>query len=285
MPELPEVETIKQALTKNIIGKSIKQVIIRNPNLRWSISADLTELEGFKIHQITRRSKYILIECKKNQEVYFVMIHLGMSGVLRVLERPEIAIAKHDHFELVFKADKSDANISLVLNDPRRFGSVFKTSSPMEHFLLKKLAPEPLSDDFNSAYFCSILNKSKSPIKQFLMNSQKVVGVGNIYANEVLFKCKLHPQVLANSLNTSKSTEILQAIKQTLQQAIELGGTTIKDFKNTAGKPGYFAQKLLVYGRENEPCKICSTKITKIVLNQRTSYFCPKCQKTPKLPR
>jgi formamidopyrimidine-DNA glycosylase len=278
MPELPEVETTRKGIQPRVEQQTITRFIIRNGRLRWPVEMHLPHtLPGLVVLAVERRGKYILLKTK----VGTLMIHLGMSGNLRILPLGS-AIQKHDHIDIEF------ANGYLLrLNDPRRFGSVLWHDAilgPIEtHKLLVKLAPEPLTDDFNGAYFYEKTRNRKVAIKSLVMNSHVVVGAGNIYANESLFMSQIHPQTQAQLL-TKKQCELLVAnIKKVLQAAIEQGGTTLKDFLSPDGKPGYFVQQLNVYDQVGKPCPNCETLIKRIMLNQRATYFCPKCQKL-KLP-
>ena len=277
MPELPEVETTRKGISPKANKQIIEQFIVRNPNLRWPVDLTLKDkLPGLVIQSIDRRGKYLLLKTKLGT----LMIHLGMSGNLRILPK-EAPIKKHDHVDIVFK------NGYLVrLNDPRRFGSVLwhpaSEGSIEQHKLLAKLAPEPLADAFNGNYFFEKTRNSKVTIKSLVMNSSVAVGAGNIYANESLFMSKIHPQTQACKLSKKQCELLVSNIKKVLEAAIEQGGTTLKDFMSPDGKPGYFVQKLNVYDQQGKPCSICKTPIERIMLNQRASYLCPKCQKKPK---
>lgn len=274
MPELPEVETTKKGITPKANQQTIKAFIVRNPNLRWPVDLNLTKkLPGLVIQSIDRRGKYLLLKTK----IGTLLIHLGMSGNLRVLPENTPAL-KHDHVDIVLE------NGYLVrLNDPRRFGSVLwhpASEGPVEqHKLLAKLAPEPLTDDFNGQYFYEKTRNRKVAIKTLVMNSSVAVGAGNIYANESLFMSKIHPQTTASKLTKKQCEVLVNNIKLVLAAAIEQGGTTLKDFMSPDGKPGYFVQKLNVYDQGGKPCTVCGTTIERIIINQRASYFCPKCQK------
>lgn len=272
MPELPEVETTRRGIVKLIRHKTIKQVIIRQPKLRWQVPLNLiTDLPGSQILQIKRRGKYLLIKTT----VGWIIIHLGMSGSLRVLTQPNHH-QKHDHVDIIFTD-----NSCLRYTDPRRFGSIhWTTQDPLQHPLLKSLGPEPLSSTFNGDYLYEKSRNRTIPIKSFLMNSQVVVGVGNIYANEALFLAQISPLKPAGTLSKRKYQHLSQAIQTVLAQAIHAGGTTLKDFYQSDGKPGYFKQKLNIYGKDNQPCPRCAKSIKKIILNQRASYYCPRCQRS-----
>ena len=271
MPELPEVETTCKGIAPHIENNIITKVIVRNRNLRWPIPTGLnTKLAKQKIISVTRRAKYLLI----NTETGTLIIHLGMSGSLRILSSDE-AVEKHDHFELQFKD-----GICLRLRDPRRFGCVLWTKNdPLEHKLLINLGPEPLDTDFNTELLFEKSRKRKTTIKQFIMDAKIVVGVGNIYASESLFLAGINPKRLAGKITKKNAQDLTTAIKKILKQAIKQGGTTLKDFKSSDGKPGYFQQKLKVYDRKDESCVKCKKPIKQITLGQRSTFYCAICQK------
>lgn len=273
MPELPEVETTRKGIQPNIEGQKIVKLIVRNPNLRWPVDLSLTKtLPGLPILNVGRRGKYLLLETPQGT----ILIHLGMSGNLRVLPIGTLP-QKHDHIDMEF-----ENGFLLRLNDPRRFGAFLwqahENAQALAHPLLAKLGPEPLSDDFTGEYLYKASRNRKVAIKSLVMNSQIVVGAGNIYANESLFLSQIHPQTPASSLTRKQCDTLAANIKNVLADAIEQGGTTLKDFLSPDGKPGYFEQKLNVYGRDHQPCPVCGTLIERIILNQRASYFCPECQ-------
>lgn len=271
MPELPEVETTRRGISPHIENNIITHVIVRNRSMRWPIPFGLnTKLKNQKIVSVSRRAKYLLIKT----DVGSLILHLGMSGSLRIL--PKTApIEKHDHFELQFK----DGNC-LRLRDPRRFGAVlWSKDDPLNHKLLIKLGPEPLDKEFNAELLFEKSRKRKTSIKQFIMDSKIVVGVGNIYASESLFLAGIHPKRLAGKITKKNALYLTIAIKKILKQAIKQGGTTLKDFKSSDGKPGYFQQKLKVYDRKNEACINCKKPIKQITLGQRSTFYCTHCQK------
>jgi len=272
MPELPEVETTRCGITPHIKGKKISQVTIRHYTLRWPIPNDLAStLSGQTVHTIKRRAKYLLFQCDSGS----LIIHLGMSGHLQIVSESD-SIAKHSHLDIQLEDD-----VILRFTDPRRFGAVLWTSEAIEdHPLLNHLGPEPLSNDFSADYLYKITRQRRTTIKTFIMNGQHVVGVGNIYANEALFLAGIHPKKLAEKISKAKADNLVKVIKEVLTKAIEAGGTTLKDFKKSDGKPGYFAQQLHVYGREGEACTQCGTSIKHYKEAQRATYFCPKCQKS-----
>ena len=272
MPELPEVETVRKGLTPLCVGQTIQSINIRQPKLRWPVPEHLTEtLPGLTIKNITRRSKYLLIETDSSGTL---IMHLGMTGICRVLPQ-ETAFAKHDHIIITLSN-----NSSLRFNDSRRFGAILWTDKPLsEHPLLAHLGPEPLSDDFNAEHIIHHTRKRSVAIKNWLMDSKNVVGVGNIYASESLFAAGISPLLPAGNITTDQAKQLVAAVKHILTKAIKAGGTTLRDFKDTAGKPGYFSQNLKVYGRADQPCYQCNTGISKVAIGNRSSFYCPTCQR------
>jgi formamidopyrimidine-DNA glycosylase len=270
VPELPEVETTRAGIAPHVEGKRVRQVIVRDRRLRWPVSAALgRELSGQLIERVRRRGKYLLLETAAGT----CIIHLGMSGSLRIVAQDSPA-EKHDHVDIVLSSGKS-----LRLRDPRRFGCVLWTKrDPEKHKLLASLGPEPLSEDFNADYLKDKAGKRKQAIKTFIMNSKVVVGVGNIYANEALFLSGIRPTRPAGRLSKPRMGLLVDSIKQVLGRAIRAGGTTLRDFVNGDGKPGYFSQQLNVYGRGGKPCINCGTALKEIQLGQRATVYCPKCQ-------
>lgn len=270
MPELPEVETTCRGITPHIEGRSVTKVIVRNKNLRWPVPSRLNStLSGTRIDHVGRRGKYILIYT----ETGCLIMHLGMSGSLSITEA-DTPPRKHDHVDIVF-----DSGQCLRLHDPRRFGSIHWTKDdPLTHKLLATLGPEPLTADFNLEQLWQASRKRRVAIKSFIMDSHIVVGVGNIYASEALFMAGIHPKRAAGRVTRKDYEKLLKAIKSVIRSAIKQGGTTLRDFTQSDGKPGYFKQKLRVYGREGEACTVCHTPIRQIVIGQRASYFCPICQ-------
>lgn len=271
MPELPEVETICRGIAPHIIGQTIKQVLVRQPRLRWTVPETLADdLTGLTINSVTRRAKYLLLATDKGT----LLIHLGMSGRLRILMTEQEA-GKHDHIDFVFTN-----NTVLRFNDPRRFGAVLWTREALtEHKLLKSLGPEPLSEACNGELLFKLSRNRKVPIKSFLMDSHIVVGVGNIYANEALFMAGLLPTRHAGTIDLAAYQRLVECIRVVLQQAIEQGGTTLKDFVNESGQAGYFQQQLRVYGRAGLPCVDCEQPLQEVRLANRTTVFCCVCQK------
>lgn len=271
MPELPEVETTRSGIAPHITGQEVQKVIVRQTKLRWPIPPSLAKiLPGNTIDAVTRRGKYLLFHTESGT----LIIHLGMSGSLRLLDTHQ-ASQKHDHVDIVFSNGQT-----LRLRDPRRFGAVlWTTASPTNHKLLCSLGPEPLTDDFNSEYLFARSRKRKVSIKAFIMDSKVVVGVGNIYASESLFLAGIRPTIATGRISKARCQLLVDAIKRVLTQAIASGGTTLRDFTNGEGKPGYFKQKLHVYGRAGQPCLQCSNAVKHIQQGQRASFYCTHCQR------
>jgi formamidopyrimidine-DNA glycosylase len=269
MPELPEVEVSRLGITPHVEAQLVVEVHIHNPNLRWPVPELVKGLIGQHITQVERRAKYLLL----HSPVGSVILHLGMSGNLRVVPVTE-PLKKHDHIEFHF-----DNGLALRLNDPRRFGACLWQPIDEVHSVFAKLGPEPLTDAFTAAHLFKASRGKRVPIKQFIMDNHVVVGVGNIYANESLFKAGIHPECEAGKVSKARYERLTPIIKDTLAAAIKQGGTTLKDFAQTDGKPGYFAQELLVYGRKGQPCVTCFTELSEIRLGQRSTVFCKRCQR------
>lgn len=270
MPELPEVEITRRGLERHVSGQRIARIAIRNPNLRWKVPPHLPPLlEGSAIRGVTRRGKYLLLDCGRGT----LIVHLGMSGSLRILPA-ETPWQKHDHFDLVL------SNGEMVrLHDPRRFGSVLWTESdPLQHPLLKDLGPEPLTHAFNADWIYRQTRSRSAAVKQTLMDSRVVVGVGNIYANEALFRARIHPKTSASRIGPARYKKLVQSVRRTLRLAIKAGGSSLRDFVDCGGNPGRFQMRYLVYDRAGKPCSKCRTAIRRVRLGQRSSYFCPRCQ-------
>ena len=269
MPELPEVETTRKGLEPLITNQKILAVHLYKKKLRWEIPPHLKEtLENQTIKKISRRAKYLLIHFDNGK----LVIHLGMSGSISVVNS-YVPLKKHEHFELAL-----DNGTSFRFHDPRRFGSILWQKPNEILSLLKNLGPEPLSYEFdNDSLFSSANGKSKN-IKSFIMDSNVVVGVGNIYASESLFLSGISPKREAGKTSKKRFKVLTSSIKNVLTDAINNGGTTLNDFSNVDGNPGYFSQVLNVYGRENMPCMRCNGKIKRIIQNQRATYYCPRCQ-------
>ncbi len=271
MPELPEVETTRSGIAPHLQGQRVDNVIIRQRQLRCPIPASLKRhLVGQSIVSVGRRGKYILLETLAGWGI----LHLGMSGILRVVDA-SLPPAKHDHVDIVLCNDQC-----LRLTDPRRFGALLWTKTdPLEHKLLANLGPEPLTAAFSTDYLYQRAQGRKQAIKAFIMDSHVVVGVGNIYANEALFKSGIHPHRAAGKVSKARFESLVQNIKAILAAAIKQGGTTLKDFRKADGKPGYFKQQLQVYGRGGEPCVTCGNPLKESRLGQRSTVYCGACQR------
>lgn len=270
MPELPEVETTLRGIAPHMERRSIAAIIVRNPALRWPIPAEVAAARGQQVVACRRRAKYLLVELERGG----LMIHLGMSGSLRICEA-EDAPRKHDHVDIVM-----DSGQRIRFNDPRRFGALlWWDGRPEQHELLRELGPEPLSEGFSGAHLRRLSRGRRAAVKSFIMDGRIVVGVGNIYASEALFMSGIHPSRPAGRISTVRYEALAAAIRDVLAHAIRRGGTTLRDFVNSEGNPGYFAQELLVYEREGKPCLQCRTLIRRRVIGQRSSYYCPRCQR------
>lgn len=268
MPELPEVETTKRGLEPWLLHQRIEKIIVRQAKLRWPVPAEIFQLEGLHILQLARRAKYLLMHTEAGTATW----HLGMSGSLRIVE-PSAVLGKHDHIDWQLSNGKV-----LRYHDPRKFGALLFTPPHTEVAVLAHLGPEPLGDDFTGAYLFARARGKNQAVKPFIMDAHQVVGVGNIYANESLFKAGIHPALAAGKISLERYEILAQEIKSILRQAITQGGTTLRDFVGSDGKPGYFAQELLVYGRKGLPCPNCQTPLQEVRLAQRSSVFCVKCQ-------
>jgi formamidopyrimidine-DNA glycosylase len=271
LPELPEVETTRRGIEPHIENNKVSKVILRRKTLRWPITPALSkDLPGETIKSVSRRGKYLLLATKKG----CVLIHLGMSGSLRIVDTNRAA-AKHDHVDIVFANRKV-----LRYTDPRRFGCIlWDTESIESHPLLISLGPEPLSEEFHTDYLFQKSRTRTVAVKTFIMDSKVVVGVGNIYANESLFLAGINPKRNAGKISKPRYEKLVECIQQVLQQAIDVGGTTLKDFTGSDGEPGYFAQSLHVYGRKGEPCYVCEGTLKEIRQGQRSTVYCSQCQK------
>lgn len=265
MPELPEVETTKASLSP-LIGQTVQQVQVLQPRLRWPIPADLSRLQGQTLISLTRRAKYIIAQFSQDA----LLLHLGMSGSF-TLTPASTALRKHDHVLISFD------QIQLRYHDPRRFGCILWMDQ-QTHPLLAKLGPEPLTDAFDAAYLLGKLQGKTTAIKVALMDNPIVVGVGNIYATEALFHSGVHPARPAHSITPDEAATLVKHIKQILQQSIELGGSTLRDYVNGQGENGYFQQTLWAYGRAGLACQRCQSVMQTLKLGQRASAFCPNCQ-------
>jgi len=270
MPELPEVETTLRGVCPHLIGKTVKEVIVRDGRLRWPVPVELAELMGCKVVKGARRGKYLLFTTAGGT----LMIHLGMSGSLRLVD-PQADWKKHDHVAFTLSS-----RMQLRFHDPRRFGTIqWLRGDPMLHPLLAALGPEPLTDEFGGAVLFAGSRGKTVAVKQFIMDSHVVVGVGNIYACESLFMAGIHPAKPAGKVSRARYDRLAVAIKSVLGASIEMGGTTLRDFLHQDGEPGYFKQTLNVYDREGQLCRVCGTVVKRVVQGQRSTFFCPKCQR------
>ncbi|MDE0154662.1 MAG: bifunctional DNA-formamidopyrimidine glycosylase/DNA-(apurinic or apyrimidinic site) lyase [Gammaproteobacteria bacterium] len=271
MPELPEVETTRRGIAPHVINKKVRAVVIRQQCLRWPIPAALaTALAGRHITRVGRRAKYLIFYLEHGS----VLLHLGMSGSLRVMEAA-IPPDKHDHVDIVFHD-----HTCLRLRDPRRFGSIHWTEQdPLQHPLLRHLGPEPLGATFTGERLYALSRGRTQSVKIFIMDSRIVVGVGNIYASEALFRSGIHPLRRAGNISLKRYGALTGAIRDVLNAALAKGGTTLRDFVGGDGAPGYFKLDLNVYDRAGEPCRVCAGNIRQIRQGQRSTYYCPRCQR------
>jgi formamidopyrimidine-DNA glycosylase len=270
MPELPEVETVRRGLMPHLENRQLFGARVREPRLRWPVPANLDELtRGQFIHRLTRRGKYLLAKMDHGA----LIIHLGMSGSLR-LTRADIPPEKHDHLDILLAGEQV-----LRYRDPRRFGAILWSEQPEHHPLIAHLGIEPLSEDFNASWLHALSRGRKTPIKLLLMDAGLIVGVGNIYANESLFHAGLDPRLAAERLTRPRCARLVEAIRSTLTRAIAAGGSTLRDFMDGHGKPGYFQQSYFVYGRAGEACHVCGAPILQIRQSARSSFICPRCQR------
>jgi formamidopyrimidine-DNA glycosylase len=271
LPELPEVETVRRGLAPHLENSRIVSLSVRQPMLRWPIDKSLAkQLPGLVIQEVRRRAKYLLIHCGAGH----LIIHLGMSGSLRLIARG-VALQKHDHYDMELEGGRL-----LRFNDPRRFGSLHWTQAPPEeHALLRGLGKEPLDREFNGAWLYRATRGRSASIKHFLMDQHHIVGVGNIYANEALFRAGISPKIPAHRVGQERCDKLVRAVKHTLRRALAAGGSTLRDFVNSAGEPGYFQQSYRVYGRTGEPCYHCGSAIRVSRQGQRGTFFCPRCQR------
>ncbi|HXO63970.1 MAG TPA: bifunctional DNA-formamidopyrimidine glycosylase/DNA-(apurinic or apyrimidinic site) lyase [Steroidobacteraceae bacterium] len=271
MPELPEVETTRRGLAPHVRGRRIRVLELYDRRLRWPVAAGLPrKLAGQRIVGTSRRAKYLLLTLESGT----LLLHLGMSGNLRVLpaDTPRLP---HDHFDLVL-----DSGAALRFNDPRRFGSLLYTrGDPLAHPLLAQLAPEPFDAAFDGDYLWRITRRRRVAVKQLLMNSRLVVGVGNIYASEALFRARIRPRRPARSLTRPETAQLARAVRAVLTRAIRAGGTTLRDYLRADGSPGYFRQRLYVYERAGKACRRCGTQVRALTQGQRSTYYCPSCQR------
>jgi formamidopyrimidine-DNA glycosylase len=270
MPELPEVETTLRGVAPWLVGRTVREVIVRDPRLRWPVPDNLHELEGQRIEAARRRGKYLLFSTPAGT----LLLHLGMSGSLRVSD-PVTPWKKHDH--LAFTTDRGR---QIRFHDPRRFGAcLWIQGDPEAHPLLADLGPEPLGPDFTIEHLQRVCRNRSAPIKAVIMDSHIVTGVGNIYACEALFLAGIRPDRPAGRVAKARIARLVEAIRSVLAASIEMGGTTLRDFVNEKGEPGYFQQTLRVYDREGEPCEACGSIIRRTVMSNRSTFFCPSCQR------
>ena len=270
MPELPEVETSRRGIEPFVTDRIVQRVTIRNRALRWPVADDFeTVFTGRTVASVSRRAKYLLFNTAGGTAI----LHLGMSGSVTIVPGDAPA-GVHDHVDILLDSDDI-----LRFRDPRRFGSLHWADDPASHWLLRDLGPEPLGDDFDGDYLWQLSRGRRVAVKPFIMNAHVVVGVGNIYASEALFMSGIHPSRSAGRISAARYDALCEAIRDVLARAIRRGGTTLRDFLNSDGNPGYFAQELLTYDREGLPCFQCSTPIRRKVIGQRSSYYCPRCQR------
>jgi len=271
MPELPEVETTLRGIAPYLRGTCIDRLLVRERRLRWPVPADIErQVRGQRILELGRRGKYLLLALERGT----ILIHLGMSGSLRVLAS-DIPPAKHDHLDLCLRGGKC-----LRMRDPRRFGVFLWTPEPpADHPLLAHLGPEPLESGFDGDYLYGCARGRRCAVKTFIMDADLVVGVGNIYANESLFRAGIHPARPCNRIGRERYRRLATEIRKVLTSAIDQGGTTLRDFVRDDGGPGYFVRSLKVYGHTGEPCPRCGRPIRRRRIGQRSSFYCPGCQK------
>ncbi|HNQ04902.1 MAG TPA: bifunctional DNA-formamidopyrimidine glycosylase/DNA-(apurinic or apyrimidinic site) lyase [Thiobacillaceae bacterium] len=272
MPELPEVETVLRGLAPHLSGKRLLGAQVRNPNLRWPVPADLeTRLRGRTVRALGRRGKYLLMHLD-GVDMGGLVIHLGMSGSLRLCPADRIP-EKHDHLDVLL-----EDGLCLRLRDPRRFGACLWSDDPARHPLLAHLGLEPLADTFDGPCLHALCQGRSASIKTLIMDARKIAGVGNIYANEALFQAGIHPELAAGRLSRRRCDALARAIRDTLTRAIAAGGSSLRDFVDGHGQPGYFQQNHYVYGRGGEPCRICGAIIRQVLQGGRSSFFCTTCQ-------
>lgn len=270
MPELPEVETIRRGIMHHVLNREIRGIVVRDRRLRWPVPSELDQKLANKIFtRLERRGKYLLFRADHG----CLILHLGMSGSLRVIDA-DTEPGKHDHVDMVFKSGPC-----LRLHDPRRFGSIHWTDAdPMQHPLLRSLGPEPLGNELDGRYLHRKSKNRKQCVKAFIMDSHIVTGIGNIYANEALFAAGIHPGRKAGRIARQRYGQLVVAIRLVLQRALDKGGTTLRDFVDGEGRPGYFRQELCVYGRGDQPCYECAAIIRQYRQGQRSTFYCPSCQ-------
>jgi formamidopyrimidine-DNA glycosylase len=271
LPELPEVETTRRGIRGALRGRRIAALVLREPRLRWRVDANLAAaVSGQRVRDVRRRAKYLIIDLDAGG----LIVHLGMSGSLRVLD-PATPLLPHDHYDLLL-----DSGRCLRFNDPRRFGSLhWCAGDPVLHPLLASLGPEPLTTKFSAEYLARRARGRRVAIKQLLMDQRVVVGVGNIYASEALFRAGVHPRRAAGRVSSARLAALVEGVRAVLDDAIRAGGTTLRDYVGADGEPGYFRQRLYVYERTGRPCRRCRTPVRHLVQGQRSTYYCPRCQR------
>ncbi|MGB0415501.1 MAG: bifunctional DNA-formamidopyrimidine glycosylase/DNA-(apurinic or apyrimidinic site) lyase [Coraliomargarita sp.] len=270
MPELPEVETTRRGIEPHVVGKRITRIVVRQPQLRWPVPDAVHQAEGCRINAVERRAKYLQIQTSAGT----IVLHLGMSGSLTVQDADK-AVLKHDHLDIVL-ANRT----CLRLNDPRRFGAcLWQAAGAAPLKLLAGLGPEPLQDAFDAARLFRLSRNKTVAVKNFIMTNAVVVGVGNIYANEALYMSGIDPRKPAGKISRARYETLRSNIKTVLERAIEMGGTTLRDFLGADGKPGYFRIELKVYGKAGEPCPKCGAPIRSLMIGQRNTFYCSKCQR------
>jgi len=271
MPELPEVETTRSGIETHLVGAAIERLVLRTAKLRWPLDPTLCDrLVGQTIHTVRRRAKYLLVGLDSGT----LLLHLGMSGALRLVPTGTPA-GRHDHIDLCLTGART-----LRFQDPRKFGAfLWVEGDPQQHPLLSRLGPEPFARELNGRYLQQKAKGRRLAVKPFIMDQQVVVGVGNIYASEALFRAGIRPTLPAGRISLRRWERLAEQIRKVLHEAIAAGGTTLQDFQQSDGKPGYFRQQLLVYGRAGEPCTICHEPIEQVRLGQRSTFYCRYCQK------
>jgi formamidopyrimidine-DNA glycosylase len=270
MPELPEVETSRRGIAPWLVGHQVESVIVRDRRLRWRVPDDIeSRLAGQTIRALRRRAKYLLLDTDTGS----ALLHLGMSGSVRIIDRSEPA-SRHDHVDIRLKSGKS-----MRFRDPRRFGSFLWAADPLLHPLLRDLGPEPLEQGFDGGHLWRTARGRRLAVKPYIMNANVVVGVGNIYASEALFCAGIHPKRRADRISKPRMQRLAACIASVLQRAIDAGCTTLRDFHGSDGEPGYFRQKLDVYGRGGEPCRRCKSPLSVAVIGQRSTFYCKTCQR------
>lgn len=271
MPELPEVETTRRGLLPHVVGRRFRGVVVRNPNLRWPVPRDLeARLKGEEVLAIRRRGKYLLFDCRKGH----LLVHLGMSGRISLVAEGAPARA-HDHVDLHFDGERA-----VRLTDPRRFGALLWLEAPAEnHVLLRGLGLEPLEKTFGGVALHALARGRRVAVKQFLMNARVVTGIGNIYASEALHEAGVHPERSAGRISAARWERIAAAIRATLERALAAGGSTLRDFASAEGRAGHFQYQFAVYDREGKPCRRCGTPIRALRQGQRSTFYCPRCQR------